>query len=85
MVVKLWLVAVQVGPSGCGKSTCIQLVQRLYDPEAGTVSIIIKKLYETHKDLLGVQVALDGNDLKSLNVGWLRDNIGIVGQEPGQY
>ena len=44
-----------------------------------------KKLYETHKDLLGVQVALDGNDLKSLNVGWLRDNIGIVGQEPGQY
>jgi len=55
-----------VGPSGCGKSTCIQLVQRLYDPDAGTV-------------------ALDGNDLKSLNVGWLRDNIGIVGQEPGQY
>ena len=30
------------------------------------------------------QVVLDGNDLKSLNVGWLRDNIGIVGQEPGQ-
>ena len=29
----------QVGPSGCGKSTCIQLVQRLYDPEAGTVFI----------------------------------------------
>lgn len=54
----------QVGPSGCGKSTCVQLVQRLYDPAAGSV-------------------ALDGNDLKSLNVGWLRDNIGIVGQEPG--
>jgi len=52
-----------VGPSGCGKSTCVQLVQRLYDPAAGSV-------------------ALDGNDLKSLNVGWLRDNIGIVGQEP---
>ena len=75
-----------MGPSGCGKSTCIQLVQRLYDPDVGTVSLSSSnKQYETHKYVLGVQVALDGNDLKSLNVGWLRDNIGIVGQEPGQY
>lgn len=28
-----------VGPSGCGKSTCIQLLQRLYDPEHGRVYI----------------------------------------------
>ena len=52
-----------VGPSGCGKSTVIQLVQRLYDPDAGSVT-------------------LDGNDLKKLNVGWLREKIGVVGQEP---
>lgn len=26
-----------VGGSGCGKSTCIQLIQRLYDPNSGTV------------------------------------------------
>ena len=26
-----------VGPSGCGKSTCIQLLQRLYDPEHGRI------------------------------------------------
>ena len=39
------------------------MIQRLYDPDGGTVS-------------------LDGTDLKQLNVGWLRDNIGIVGQEP---
>jgi ATP-binding cassette subfamily B (MDR/TAP) protein 1 len=52
-----------VGPSGCGKSTCVQLIQRLYDPTEGTVT-------------------LDGRDLKSLNVGWLREQIGVVGQEP---
>ncbi|XP_049836069.1 multidrug resistance protein homolog 49-like [Schistocerca gregaria] len=28
-----------VGPSGCGKSTCLQLLQRLYDPLAGTVNV----------------------------------------------
>lgn len=28
-----------VGPSGCGKSTCIQLLQRLYDPEHGRIFI----------------------------------------------
>ena len=28
-----------VGPSGCGKTTCIQLLQRLYDPECGRIHI----------------------------------------------
>ena len=28
------------------------------------------------------QVLVDGEDLKGLNVGWLRDQMGIVGQEP---
>ena len=27
-------------------------------------------------------VLVDGTDIKQLNVGWLRDHIGIVGQEP---
>ena len=52
-----------VGSSGCGKSTCIQLVQRFYDPESGSVEI-------------------DGVNIKELNIGWLRDHIGVVGQEP---
>uniref|UniRef100_A0A2A4JRP4 ABC-type xenobiotic transporter n=1 Tax=Heliothis virescens TaxID=7102 RepID=A0A2A4JRP4_HELVI len=28
-----------VGPSGCGKSTLIQLIQRLYDPDEGTINL----------------------------------------------
>ena len=27
-------------------------------------------------------VMLDGTDMKEYNIGWLRDQIGIVGQEP---
>ncbi|GBN54333.1 Multidrug resistance 49, partial [Araneus ventricosus] len=27
-------------------------------------------------------VELDGHNVKDLNVGWLRDHIGLVGQEP---
>jgi len=52
-----------VGESGSGKSTAIQLVERFYDPDQGTVM-------------------LDGVDLKELNVKWLRQQIGLVSQEP---
>jgi len=52
-----------VGPSGCGKSTCVQLIERFYDPDAGSV-------------------LLDGVDIRTLNVRWLRQNIGLVSQEP---
>merc|ERR1719502_810939 len=52
-----------VGASGSGKSTAIQLVERFYDPESGSVT-------------------LDGVNLKDLNVKWLREQIGLVGQEP---
>ncbi|KAL5006626.1 hypothetical protein ScPMuIL_015432 [Solemya velum] len=61
--VKVGTTTALVGPSGCGKSTIVQLVQRFYDPEEGTV-------------------LFDGMDVKTLNVKWLRDQIGVVSQEP---
>jgi ATP-binding cassette subfamily B (MDR/TAP) protein 1 len=51
------------GASGSGKSTAIQLIERFYDPDSGSVQ-------------------LDGVDLRELNVRWLREQIGLVSQEP---
>ncbi|XP_013220507.2 ATP-dependent translocase ABCB1 isoform X1 [Ictidomys tridecemlineatus] len=52
-----------VGNSGCGKSTTVQLLQRLYDPTEGVISI-------------------DGQDIRTINVRYLREIIGVVSQEP---
>ena len=46
------------GQSGCGKSTCIQLIQRFYDPQGGTISIggyDIKKMNVQYlRNMIGV-------------------------------
>ncbi|KXZ43925.1 hypothetical protein GPECTOR_77g22 [Gonium pectorale] len=52
-----------VGSSGSGKSTVVQLIERFYDPLAGSVT-------------------LDGRDLRSLPLKWLRKQMGLVSQEP---
>ncbi|ELP88188.1 bile salt export pump, putative [Entamoeba invadens IP1] len=39
---------------------------------------LVQRLY----DPVGGSVKLDGNDLRSLNLKWLRNQIGLVGQEP---
>ncbi len=51
------------GGSGSGKSTVMQLIQRFYDPDEGSV-------------------AIDGYDLKHLNLGFIRSQMAIVSQEP---
>jgi ABC-type multidrug transport system fused ATPase/permease subunit len=55
-----------VGPSGSGKSTVMALLQRFYDPSAGSIMI---------GDGLG-------HDLSKLNIRWWRRQVGVVGQEP---
>ncbi|CAG2178572.1 unnamed protein product, partial [Oppiella nova] len=43
-----------------------------------TVIQLVQRFY----DVSGGQVLIDGRDIRELNVGWLRDRIGVVGQEP---
>ncbi|XP_017865605.1 PREDICTED: multidrug resistance protein homolog 49 [Drosophila arizonae] len=43
-----------------------------------TVIQLMQRFYDPEQG----QVLLDGRDLRSLNVGWLRSQIGVVGQEP---
>ena len=52
-----------VGESGCGKSTMIQLIQRFYDLDGGSLKI-------------------EEQDIKMLNVPFVRSKLGIVSQEP---
>ncbi|XP_029774691.1 phosphatidylcholine translocator ABCB4 [Suricata suricatta] len=59
----VWAKVALVGNSGCGKSTTVQLLQRLYDPDEGTINI-------------------DGQDIRTFNVRYLREIIGVVSQEP---
>jgi ATP-binding cassette subfamily B protein len=52
-----------VGRSGSGKTAFVQLLPRLFDPTAGTIT-------------------LDGRDLRTLPLRWLRRQIAVVPQEP---
>ncbi|UJR12090.1 hypothetical protein I4U23_016268 [Adineta vaga] len=52
-----------VGSSGSGKSTCVHLLERFYDPHAGSIKI-------------------DGISIQDYDLKWLRQQIGVVNQEP---
>ncbi|KXN91894.1 Leptomycin B resistance protein pmd1 [Leucoagaricus sp. SymC.cos] len=74
-----------VGPSGSGKSTIVSLVERFYDPG---VWVLVKEGDEDGKEEKEEEkkdygkVTFDGYDLKDLNLKWLRNQIGLVSQEP---
>lgn len=81
-----------VGPSGCGKSTVVGLLQRFYKPMVRGSCLTPKaswffRLQRPNSTvcLQAGSVHLDGVDLETLNIGWLRSNIGIVSQEPALF
>uniref|UniRef100_A0A0D6R1U7 Uncharacterized protein n=1 Tax=Araucaria cunninghamii TaxID=56994 RepID=A0A0D6R1U7_ARACU len=49
---------------------------------SGSGKSTIVSLIERFYDPIAGQVLLDGHDLKTLNIKWLRDQIGLVSQEP---
>ncbi|XP_066928852.1 ATP-dependent translocase ABCB1-like isoform X2 [Clytia hemisphaerica] len=50
--------------------------------ESGCGKSTCIKLVQRFYDVMQGSVTLDGHDLKTLNVNWLRKNIGVVSQEP---
>ncbi|XP_047524484.1 multidrug resistance protein homolog 49-like [Pieris napi] len=65
-----------VGSSGCGKSTILQLVQRLYDPELGTVKIDGKNVRNLNLGWLRSSLGVVGQE-PVLFKGTIFDNIAI--------
>jgi len=53
----------------------------LVGPSGGGKSTVIQ-LIERFYDALSGKVTIDGEDVKNLNVNWLRNHIGLVSQEP---
>ncbi|XP_052872874.1 multidrug resistance protein homolog 49 isoform X2 [Anopheles cruzii] len=51
-----------VGPSGCGKSTCLQLIQRLYDPLSGSVTIDGTRVSELNIGWLRSMIGVVGQE-----------------------
>ena len=65
-----------VGTSGHGKSTIIDLIQRMYDPCAAPP--------DSDRGARSA-VTLDGHDLRELEPRWLRQQLGVVRQEPALF
>ncbi|RVW92148.1 ABC transporter B family member 1 [Vitis vinifera] len=73
-----------VGSSGSGKSTVVSLIERFYDPTSVGEFNVYLLMEEVHGSHVG-QVLLDGHDIKTLKLRWLRQQIGLVSQEPALF
>lgn len=62
LIVKPGQMVALVGQSGCGKSTCIQLLQRLYDPLSGTVTMDRRDISSVSLASLRCQLGVVGQE-----------------------
>lgn len=62
MTIKAGQTVALVGSSGCGKSTCIQLIQRFYDPDVGTVYLDGQDLTTLDLSLLRSNIGVVGQE-----------------------
>ncbi|XP_011868087.1 PREDICTED: multidrug resistance protein homolog 49 isoform X2 [Vollenhovia emeryi] len=62
LIVKPGQMVALVGQSGCGKSTCIQLLQRLYDPISGTVTLDRRDIASVSLATLRSQLGVVGQE-----------------------